>query len=97
LTLLTGALLTACAKKPEACFVADKGSTDTKVNEEIHFDASCSSDNVDEYTWTFGDGVTATGAQVMHKYLNEGTYNVVLTVKNGSKDATMTQVMFIKK
>jgi PKD repeat protein len=97
LTMMAGALLASCAKKPEACFITDKGNTDTKVNEVIHFDAACSSDNVDEYSWTFGDGGTAMGPQVMHKYEREGTYNVVLTVKNGSKDAVMTQTLLINR
>jgi DNA/RNA endonuclease G (NUC1) len=32
------------------------------------------------YAWTFGDGGTATGANVSHVYTNNGTYTVILTV-----------------
>ncbi len=47
------------------------------------FDGSGSSDtdgSVVAYDWAFGDGSTASGAQVNHTFANNGTYSVSLTV-----------------
>lgn len=49
----------------------------------ITFDGSASTDpenNIDTYTWDFGDGNTGSGATVQHTYANGGTYTVTLTV-----------------
>src|SRR5688572_20604858 len=35
------------------------------------------------YSWTFGDGATATGANVSHTYATEGTFAVRVTATNG--------------
>lgn len=42
---------------------------------------------VASYSWDFGDGATATGAQVTHTYAAEGQYRVTLTVKD-ARNAT---------
>src|ERR1043165_7212300 len=34
------------------------------------------------YSWTFGDGATATGASVTHVYATEGTFSVRVTATN---------------
>lgn len=86
---------TSCSKKPDACFTADKGNTNTHVNEEIHFDASCSSDG-ESYDWDFGDGATASGITAKRKYATAGNYTVTLTAHNGSKSASTTQTMYIE-
>ncbi len=36
------------------------------------------------YSWDFGDGTKAEGIKVKHAYTQTGTYNVTLTVKDGS-------------
>ena len=82
-------LFTSCKKTPTPCFSVDKGNA-AKVNEEVQFDASCSK-NAATYTWNFGDGTSASGNPVKHKYSNQGVYNVVLTEKNGKKTALLTQ------
>lgn len=54
---------------------------------ESKFDGSKSSDADNDslrYTWDFGDGATAEGAQVSHKFSKGGSYRVVLTVDDGS-------------
>ncbi len=92
LVLLAG--LSSCSKSPEACFVADKGSLNTKVNEEIQFNAACSTD-ADTYSWEYGDGSGDSGSTAKHKYAKAGTYTVKLTAKNSSKSSSTTQTVTI--
>jgi len=50
---------------------------------ECSFDGSASSDpdgTIVGYAWSFGDGGSASGAQVTHTYGGDGTFNVTLTV-----------------
>lgn len=52
---------------------------------QVSFDASATSDNdsgdsIASYLWDFGDGVSATGAQVNHTYSAAGNYQTKLTV-----------------
>ena len=86
--------LSACSKDPDACFTVDKGSANTKVNEEIQFSAACSTD-ADTYAWDYGDGSGDTGASVKHKYPRAGSYNVRLTAKGESKSASTTKTVAI--
>ena len=83
-----------CAKSPEACFVVDKGSLNTKVNEEIQFNAACSTD-ADTYVWEYGDGSSDTGAAVKHKYPQAGSYVVKLTAKNSSKTSAASKTVVV--
>jgi hypothetical protein len=55
------------------------------VGRPVIFDGSQSSDADGDrlsYTWTFGDGGSATGATVEHRYTAEGDYIVDLTVRD---------------
>ena len=57
------------------------------VNAEISFDGSQSTDSPDDkltYRWDFGDGETAKGVKVLHKYKKGGDYIVTLTVVDDS-------------
>jgi chitodextrinase len=50
-----------------------------------------------EYSWDFGDGSTATGVSASHTYDEEGTYVVILTVKdNAGSSQTKTQDIDVK-
>lgn len=95
--ILSGILLVnvSCTKDPEACFVSDKGKA-AKVNEEVHFNAACSTD-ADSYAWDFGDGTSATGATTKHKFSRAATYMVKLTVSNKNKDAMIIQDLVISQ
>lgn len=61
------------------------------AHETVSFDGSESFDRDGEitaYHWKFGDGQTATGAQVSHAYTDPGRYTVVLTVTDDSQTST---------
>jgi carboxypeptidase T len=55
------------------------------------FSGASSSGNPTGYSWNFGDGSTGSGASVSRSYAAAGTYNVSLTVSNGSTSNTETQ------
>lgn len=48
----------------------------------IRFNASNSTGNITNYTWTFGDGAVDQGREVDHTYTASGTYTAKLTVKD---------------
>jgi proprotein convertase subtilisin/kexin type 2 len=53
----------------------------------VDFDGSGSSDadgSITSYSWSFGDGATASGATASHEYQAAGTYSAVLTVTDDS-------------
>jgi PKD repeat protein len=63
------------------------GSSSGKVGKSISFSAKGSqpgsgSKKITQEVWSFGDGGTASGAHVSHKYSAPGTYTVTLTVTN---------------
>jgi len=70
--------------------VAEAGSDKSaRVDEEISFDASASTDAdgvIVSYSWDFGDGTTADGATVSHVYGDVGSYIVTLTVTDDFGD-----------
>lgn len=64
------------------------------VNGSIVFSGTASGDNV-LYTWDFGDGETATGEMVSHRYAAPGSYTVTLTASNsqGKEEITITVIV----
>ena len=63
-----------------ASFTASVSSAQTAEN--VSFNGS--SENGASYTWSFGDGSTATGQDVTHDFSTPGVYTVQLTVTNSS-------------
>lgn len=74
-------------KPPVASFVYSP--TNPKVNQDIFFNASASKDDdgyIVRFVWDFGDGGTAEGEKVTHKYSYAGTFTVLLVVYDNSGD-----------
>jgi len=68
------------------------------INEDIIFDASNSIDAEKEiisYTWDLGDGYTESGMKCLHQYMDDGEFEVMLTVIDGggNQDSAMTSVL----
>ena len=47
------------------------------------------------FSWDFGDSHTGSGQTLAHTFATPGTYNVRLTINNGSQSAVMTQAINI--
>lgn len=63
------------------------------ANSPISFSASTfgyTNQACDEFSWTFGDGGTATGKNVSHTYTTSGNKTVNLTVRNSSNQTGTT-------
>ena len=55
-----------------------------------------STGNVESRVWDFGDGVTSSLQNPVHEYINEGFYNVILTVSGKDGDAFEKKNDFIE-
>lgn len=97
--------ITACDKDDIAtdssiCFQHTEGQLYAEMG--IEFDASCSQQSYDLYTWDFGDGDISTGIKISHTYDAAGQYRVVLTATAGNvvktvvKSVTVQPSPFIK-
>jgi immune inhibitor A len=89
------------ANFPPTPIIQVKPSTGS-TNANFKFDASMSTDDSTpreqlQYSWNFGDGGTATGSSVRHKFTTVGDYTVTLTVTDADgMSASTTRVMQIK-
>jgi hypothetical protein len=81
---------------PHACFQA---SPDPYSTYYYSFDASCSSGQIQTYTWSFGDGGsdnTGSYAEYHDYYPSTGTFTVTLTVTDGyNQTDTTTQTVTV--
>jgi PKD repeat protein len=93
----TATTITVNAQSPTATFTVSPENGDTET--AFGFDGTDSADPDGtslSFSWTFGDGATATGAQPTHSFSEAGTYNVELTVEDAygmtSTDSTSIAV-----
>ena len=78
-------------ESPTASFVYSPSNP--AVDEDIHFNASDSSDpdgTIESYEWDFGDNTTDTGETVTHRYSSDGTFTVYLKVTDNSGNTGST-------
>jgi PKD repeat protein len=78
-------------ESPTASF--DYSPSNPKVDEDIYFNASDSSDpdgTIESYEWNFGDNTTDTGETVTHRYSSDGTFTVYLKVTDNSGNTGST-------
>ena len=73
--------------------------TQAKVKQEITFDASDSTDpdgDSLQFAWDFGDGQNGEGIEVIHQFVEPGSYTVILTTTDEhgseSKDSHIIQI-----
>lgn len=59
------------------------------------FDGSASSGNITAYAWDFGDGSHAAGVNASHTYAAAGTYQVTLSVSDGSVSRTASKAVTV--
>jgi len=50
----------------------------------LYYFKSTSAGDIENWTWDFGDGNTAEGPEVSHRYEEQGTYTVCLTVESSA-------------
>jgi PKD repeat protein len=75
----------------EAVIITDSQEGEAPLT--INFDAGSSSGTIDNYTWTFGDGDTASATTTSHIYQSAGTYTATLTVSDTSGSSQATNVV----
>ena len=71
------------------------------TNTTFHFDATSSRDpdgQIRQYTWNFGDGHSANGMKVEHKYTSDNNFNASLTVSdNTGQRAGSTRLVHVER
>jgi carboxypeptidase T len=69
--------------------------TSSCTNLVCNFNGAGSSGNVTSYQWNFGDGTSGSGATTSHAYAAAGSFNVTLTVSDGSASDGAAQVVTV--
>jgi PKD repeat protein len=71
----------------------------SRAGKDVQFSADQSSDRDGDqlsWAWDFGDGGTATGLFVAHKYSKAGLYTVTLTVSDGHENSTARTTVYVE-
>ena len=100
LTAITILISASCKKEdaqdpdaPRACFIVP---TEITAGLPAIFNSSCS-ENSTTFEWNFGDGGSSTDANPSHTFLEAGSFNVKLTVKDdaGESDEVSNSVVVL--
>lgn len=67
----------------------------TAGNNGLYNFAVANANNVNNYTWNFGDSNTGSGATTTHTYSANGTYNVSVVISNDCGDTTITKSIIV--
>lgn len=100
LFVLSAAMVTMSCEKddtvsdPSICFQFTEGHLYAEMG--IQFDASCSQQTYQTYSWDFGDGDFSTGTTANHIYDAAGQYRVVLTASNGNAVKTVAKMITVQ-
>jgi PKD repeat protein len=70
--------------------------TEVTNGTNVQFTDLSSGFGITSWVWDFGDGSTSTERNPKHTYLKEGTYQVSLTVSNGSYENTAKKPIGIR-
>ncbi len=62
-----------------------------ELGDELQLNASSSSGNISAFQWQFGDGMSATGSIVEHKFMSAGSFTMRLTVSNNSGEQAIEE------
>lgn len=89
-----GWLTTPPSFNPKAIFTATPTSGNTPLNVSVNAASSTSCNGISNYSWNFGNGVTASGSAASTTYSAGGTYTIKLVVTDNQnrKDSTTQQV-----
>lgn len=80
---------------PVAMASSDTDSVDLAVDSTVQFDGSGSQGN--SFSWSFGDGASASGMNVSHDYSSTGSYTVWLVATAGNcKDSSKVTIDVVK-
>ncbi|HET6267712.1 MAG TPA: PKD domain-containing protein, partial [Acidobacteriota bacterium] len=68
------------------------------VNTSFKFNASASTGSITKFSWNFGDGSSASGKTATHKFKDNGTFTIKLTVSgNGGAKDTLNKHLDVGK
>lgn len=76
-----------------AILISTGGTTTALTGKPVQFSVRVNSGHKLTYTWSFGDGASATGAQVAHSFHDFGQYEVALTATDPVGQSTNTQTL----
>lgn len=79
--------------KPVAAISVNRDHGDVPLT--VYFNASNSTGNITNYSWTFGDGTVDQGREVEHTYTASGEYTVTLRVKDTTEQIDMDTLTVI--
>jgi len=100
ITCITEEKIELSLQKDEPPLAIISGPTAGTALAELEFSAAGSQDpdgRIVSYRWDFGDGATASGKWVIHRYKRPGTYKVKLTVTDDDGvEGTATKAVFIE-